>query len=132
MNPKNDEISTSNVDDMFAFSQVIAAGGNVKQTVAQIEKDEEKRLADEKKAKEISDWKYAMELQKPKIIVPKEVIEKENKAKKDLEALENNDATMALAALQTAQELEFKAEQMRGSGEDPVDQKKLMLEEQKR
>lgn len=73
-----------------------------------------------------------MELQKPKIVIPKEVLEKEKKAKSDLEALENNDATMALAALQTAQELEFKAEQMRGSGEDPIDQKKLMLEEQKR
>lgn len=132
MNPKNDDISSSNVDDMFAFSQVIAAGGNIKQTVAQIEKDEEKRVAQEKKDKEISDWKYAMELQKPKIVIPKEVLEKEKKAKSDLEALENNDATMALAALQTAQELEFKAEQMRGSGEDPIDQKKLMLEEQKR
>jgi len=129
MNPKNDEISTSNVDDMFAFSQVIAAGGNVKQTVAEIEKEEVKRIADEKKAKEISDWKYAMELQKPKKVIPKEVLEKQEKAQKELDNLENNDATMALAALQTAQELEFKAEQMRGSGEDPVDQKKLMLEE---
>ena len=99
MNPKNDDISSSNVDDMFAFSQVIAAGGNIKQTVAQIEKDEEKRVAQEKKDKEISDWKYAMELQKPKIVIPKEVLEKEKKAKSDLEALENNDATMALAAL---------------------------------
>jgi hypothetical protein len=43
-----------------------------------------------------------MELQKPKIVIPKEVLEKEKKAKSDLEALENNDATMALAALQTA------------------------------
>ena len=102
MNPKNDDIASSNVDDMFAFSQVIAAGGNVKQTVAQIEKEETKRIADEKKAKEISDWKYAMELQKPKIVVPKEELEKQQKAQKDLETLENNDATMALAALQTA------------------------------
>ena len=81
MNPKNDDISSSNVDDMFAFSQVIAAGGNIKQTVAQIEKDEEKRIAQEKKDKEISDWKYAMELQKPKVVIPKEVLEKEKKAK---------------------------------------------------
>ena len=80
MNPKNDDIASSNVDDMFAFSQVIASGGNIKQTVAQIEKDEEKRIATEKKEKEVSDWKYAMELQKPKIIIPKEVLEKERKA----------------------------------------------------
>lgn len=99
MNPKNDDIASSNVEDMFAFSQVIAAGGNVKQTVAQIEKEETKRIADEKKAKEISDWKYAMELQKPKIVIPKEELEKQQKAQKDLETLENNDATMALAAL---------------------------------
>jgi len=39
---------------------------------------------------------------------------------------------MALAALQTAQELELKAEQMRGSGEDPVDEKAKMLAEQKK
>lgn len=99
MNPKNDDIASSNVEDMFAFSQVIAAGGNVKQTVAQIEKEETKRIADEKKTKEISDWKYAMELQKPKIVIPKEELEKQQKAQKDLETLENNDATMALAAL---------------------------------
>lgn len=99
MNPKNDDIASSNVEDMFAFSQVIAAGGNVKQTVAQIEKEETKRIADEQKAKEISDWKYAMELQKPKIVIPKEELEKQQKAQKDLETLENNDATMALAAL---------------------------------
>ena len=29
MNPKNDDIATSNTNDMFAFSQVIASGGNV-------------------------------------------------------------------------------------------------------
>jgi hypothetical protein len=40
-----------------------------------------------------------MELQKPKIVIPKEVIEKENKAKAELTAMENNDATMALADL---------------------------------
>ena len=110
MNPKNDDIATSNVDDMFAFSQVIAAGGNVKQTVEGLEKEEVQRIKAEQKAKEISDWKYAMELQKPKIVIPKEQLEKEKKAQKELDAMENNDATMALAALQTAQELEFKAE----------------------
>ena len=43
-----------------------------------------------------------MELQKPKIIIPKEVLEKERKAQADLATLENNDATMALADLQVA------------------------------
>jgi hypothetical protein len=102
MNPKNDDIATSNVDDMFAFSQVIAAGGNVKKTVEDLEKEEIQRQKDEQKQKEISAWKYAMELQKPKKVIPKEVLEREAKAKKELEAMENNDATMALAALQTA------------------------------
>lgn len=132
MNPKNDDISTSNVDDMFAFSQVIAAGGNIKKTVENMEKEEIDKVKAEKKAEEITAWKYAMELQKPKIVVSKEKLEQERKAKAELEAMENNDATMALADLQMAQELEFKAEQMRGSGEEPIDQKKLMLEEQKR
>lgn len=73
-----------------------------------------------------------MEQSKPKIVIPKEVLEKEAKAKKELANLESNDATMALAALQTAEEIELRAEQMRGSGEEPIDQKKIMLEEQKR
>jgi hypothetical protein len=36
---------------------------------------------------------------------------------------------MALADLQMSQELEIRAEQMRGSGEEPIDQKKVMLEQ---
>ena len=72
MNPKNDDISTSNVDDMFAFSQVIAAGGNIKKTVENMEKEEIDKVKAEKKAEEITAWKYAMELQKPKIVVSKE------------------------------------------------------------
>jgi hypothetical protein len=50
MNPKNDDISTSNTDDMFAFSQVIASGGNIKKTVEDLEKEEVNRVKAEKKA----------------------------------------------------------------------------------
>ena len=53
----------------------------------------------EEKAKEVSAWKYAMEQMKPKIVKSKEEVEKETKATRELDALENNDATMALAAL---------------------------------
>lgn len=35
-----DSISKSNADDMFAFSQIIASGGNPLAVAAQIEKDE--------------------------------------------------------------------------------------------
>ena len=43
MNPKNDEIALSGTDDMFAFSQIIAAGGNVKKTIEDLEKEEKQR-----------------------------------------------------------------------------------------
>lgn len=72
MNPKNDDIATSSTDDMFAFSQIIAAGGNVKKTMEDLEQDEKKRIAAEEKAKEVTEWKFAMELAKPKKIIPKE------------------------------------------------------------
>ena len=117
---------------MFAFSEVVASGGNILKTVQHMEEEEIQRKKQQEKEKEISAWKYAMEQLKPKKVISKEQLEKENKAKKELETLENNDATMALAALQTAQEIELKAEQMRGSGEDPVDEKAEMLKEQKR
>ena len=44
-----------------------------------------------------------------------------------LKELENNDATQALAALQAAQEVEVAAENMRGSGEDPEEERRKML-----
>ena len=61
MNPKNDDISTSSTDDMFAFSQVIASGGNVQKTIEAIETEEKQRVIDEEKAREVSAWKYAMD-----------------------------------------------------------------------
>ena len=36
----SDSIGTSSADDMFAFSQIIASGGNPLQVAAQMEKDE--------------------------------------------------------------------------------------------
>ena len=39
-----DSISKSNADDMFAFSQIIASGGNPLAVAAQIEKDEASKV----------------------------------------------------------------------------------------
>ena len=49
-----------------------------------------------------------------------------------LHELESNDATQALAALQSAQEVEMVAENMRGSGEDPAEERRVMLAEQEK
>lgn len=35
----NDDIGKSSADDMFAFSQIVASGGNPMEVAAQIEKD---------------------------------------------------------------------------------------------
>ena len=52
----------------------------------------------------------------------KEKDAEEQQAQVQLKNLESNDATQALAALQTAQEVEAVYENMRGSGEDPKEE----------
>ena len=41
--PEADSISTSNADDMFAFSQIVAAGGNPMQVAAALEAEQKAR-----------------------------------------------------------------------------------------
>ena len=105
---------------MFAFSEAVAQGENVKQTVTNLE-ELAKKAQQEEAARKKKIWEYAIAHQNdPKEDSP-EVIEKKKqhtKALEELTALETNDATAAFAALQAAQEIEQKAEAQRGSGED--------------
>lgn len=103
---------------VFAFSQVIAAGGNVLKTCDEIDKDQASQAKAEADAKQQRLWQFALDLQKPKVVKSKDEIEKEAKAKRELEALEQNDATSALAGLQVDMEIEKLAESQPTSGED--------------
>ena len=47
---------------MFAFSQVIANGGNVLKTCDEIDKDQEKAAKAEAEAKQQRLWQFAMDL----------------------------------------------------------------------
>jgi len=96
----SDSIGTSSNDDMFAFSQVIADGGNVAATVKDLEEDEAKKkiIAKEKYNKSV--WQYAVTSDVPKEKeLTKEEQFKHRVALKELDELENNDATAAFAAL---------------------------------
>ena len=82
-------------------------------TCDEIEKDQEQSAKAEAEAKQQRLWQFALDLQKPKVVKSPEQIEKEEKAKRELEALEQNDATSALAGLQVDMEIEKLAEAQR-------------------
>ena len=98
-------------------------------TCDEIEKDQEQTARAEAEAKQQRLWQFALDLQKPKVVKSKEQVEKEEKAKRELEALEQNDATSALAGLQVDIEIEKLAEQQPTSGEDKETLHKKMLEQ---
>ena len=57
---------------LFAFSQVVAAGGNVLKTCDEIDKDQEQSAKAEAEAKQQRLWQFALDLQKPKVVKSKE------------------------------------------------------------
>lgn len=124
-----DEIGQASNEDMYAFSQVIAAGGNVVKTVKSLEKENQKQILTEKQKRDQEMLRSFMVSHiSPEDKAKMKAQEKAHKeAMERLKELENNDATQALAALQAAQEVEVAAENMRGSGEDPEEERRKML-----
>ena len=58
-----DDISNASNDEMFAFSEIISAGGSVQQTVAQIE-NEAKEAKRQAEAKAKTAWEVAAKAKK--------------------------------------------------------------------
>ena len=126
---EKDDIGQASNEDMYAFSQVIAAGGNVVKTVKSLEKENQKQILTEKQKRDQEMLRSFMVSHiSPEDKAKMKAQEKAHKeAMERLKELENNDATQALAALQAAQEVEVAAENMRGSGEDPEEERRKML-----
>ena len=100
-----DDISKSNTDDMFAFSQIIAGGEKVSEVTKEIESGAEtnKQDLDEDQAVLAFSNTLPGNADEPKLI---EIDEKtriqEAKASKELDLLNANDATSAFGVLAQA------------------------------
>lgn len=113
---------------MFAFSQIVAGGQNPLQVAAQMEKELKKPVVkkigglDEDTAvaayAEFMSSGGSFEEDPAKIAAEKAAKEKQKKAAEELKELEGNDSTSAFAALVTAQDIETKAAEFKGSGQD--------------
>ena len=121
---------------MYAFSQVLASGGNVNKAVQALE--------EEAKAQKKEKIQQQRELVDQSIMALKEANKSEeekeleaqkahlhNLAVRELNNLQANEQTAGLASLVDAQKLELLAEQMQGSGVDLEEQKKKTIEAEK-
>jgi hypothetical protein len=118
---------------MFAFSQIIASGGNPLQVAAQMEKDNiantpkasTNALDDDSSVAVFAAYMATgegMEQADPaKIAAAKKKAEDGKKAAAELAELQNNDATSAFAGLIEAQSIESKAEKYEGSAPEEKD-----------
>ena len=126
----NDDIGKSSADDMFAFSQIIAAGGNPMEVAQQMEKEQAAKKVEDKTVGGLSEDQAVAafaefmsgegstpEVPDPKKLqAQKEAAEKAAKAKSELKELATNDATSAFACLVDSQVIQEKAATYEGSG----------------
>ena len=115
---------------MFAFSQIVAAGGNPMEVAAQMEKEAAAKQKEEKKVGGLSEDQAMAAFAEfaagdgtdptakdPKVVkAEKEAAAKAAAAKSELSALATNDATSAFASLVESQVTEQKASTYEGSG----------------
>lgn len=109
-----DGIATSSTDDMFAFSQIIASGDKVSAITTQMDKEYKK--ADTKEQDDDNDILAFSTMLPGNANEPKPVevdetkIKAEQMASKELQELNDNDATSAFGALALAEEIQDKTE----------------------
>lgn len=119
---------------MFAFSQIIASGGNPLQVAAAMEKD---NIANKPKpavnaldddssvamfAQYMATGEGAETIDPAKVAAAKKKAEEDKKANEELKELQSNDATSAFAGLIEAQNIESKAEKYEGSAPEEKDE----------
>lgn len=113
-----DDIGKSSADDMFAFSQIVAAGGNPMEVAAQIEKDAKATqvataapggLSEDQAMAAFAEFMSgegstpAAPPDPKKLAAERAAAEKKAKAQQDLKELSTNEATSAFACLVDSQ-----------------------------
>ena len=98
----NDSIATSNTDDMFAFSQIIASGDKVSQVTAEMEKSQTQNNKQDDEDSAILAFSNTLpgNDDEPKVVeTDQKKVAEEAKAQEELAALNSNDATSAFGDL---------------------------------